>query len=110
MKGTISSRESRSTGTGKGKGKAKGKGRREKKKDNDFAKFPQSPSSDAEAIESVDVASIEALRKEEEQVRLEEEVEIEQKRLAAQKLARSRGLSVKADVEVGYYHVLIAFA
>jgi hypothetical protein len=109
MKGTISSRESRSTGTGKGKGKAKGKRKKEGGQESAIAKLPHSPSSDAEAIEPPDMASIEVLRAEEEQARIEEEEEIERKRLAAQTLARSRGLSVNVEDEVGYCHLSITF-
>lgn len=76
--GTTSSRES------------KGKSKRESKERSSLG-------SDVEVI-STDVPSMADLQKEEERVRLEEEAEIARKRLAAHKLAVSRGLEPEDDL------------
>lgn len=92
---TISSKDSKSTGKGKGKGK--GKGRKEGK--NGATKSIRSVSSDPEVVETTEISSLADLKNAEEQARLEEEAEIERKRVAAQKLAASRGLN-KIDSDV----------
>ena len=79
---TVSSRDSKSTG--------KGKGRRDGKKA--ATKSIRSVPSDPEIIETTEISSLVDLKNADEQARLEEEAEIERKRIAAQKLAASRGL------------------
>ena len=81
---TVSSKDSRSTGKGKGKGRKNGK--------KAGSKSVHSVSSDPEVVETTEISSLVDLKNAEEQARLEEEAEIERKRVAAQKLAASWGL------------------
>ncbi|KKZ63119.1 hypothetical protein EMCG_02496 [[Emmonsia] crescens] len=90
MKTTVSSKDSRTSGKGKGK-------RRRNSRRNISSKSPRSPVSDGEMVETMQIPSMLDLKREEEQARYEEEIEIERKRQAAQKLARKRGLSVNED-------------
>ncbi|EEH18039.2 hypothetical protein PABG_00602 [Paracoccidioides brasiliensis Pb03] len=90
MKTTFSSKGSRISG------KAEGKRRRNSKR-NPSSTSPRSPSPDGEMIETVQIPSMLDLKREEEQAQYDEEMEIERKRQAAQKLARSRGLSINTD-------------
>ncbi|KLJ11204.1 hypothetical protein EMPG_13514 [Blastomyces silverae] len=90
MKTTESSKDSRTSRKGKGK-------RRRNSRRTISSKSPKSPVSDGEMIETTQIPSILDLKREEEQARYEEEMEIERKRQAAQRLARERGLSVNED-------------
>ena len=88
----VVSRTSTRTGSSKST-RATGKTRRSTSR-----KDPQSP--ETISIEEAEPRSTADLQREEELVREEEEIQIERKREAAQKLARSRGLSA-ADSKVG---------
>ncbi|QSS52463.1 hypothetical protein I7I53_08098 [Histoplasma capsulatum var. duboisii H88] len=90
MKTTESSKDSRTSGKGKGK-------RRKNRRRTVSSKSPKSPVSDGEMRETTQIPSLLDLKREEEQVRYKEEMEIDRKRQAAQKLARERGLSVDED-------------
>ena len=79
--GTEDSKSTRSKGQGKGKTRRKGS-------------HPQSDSPASGPTGTLDVPTLEDLKREEERARIEEEREIERKRKAAEKLARERGLSV----------------
>ncbi|KAL1961013.1 hypothetical protein VTO42DRAFT_4901 [Malbranchea cinnamomea] len=81
-KETISSRDSKSTSKSKGK----------RPRASTRVRTPRSPASDGDLVEPLDTPTVEDLKREEERVRIEEEAEVERKRLAAQKLARQRGL------------------
>lgn len=106
MKTTESSKDSRTSGKGKGK-------RRKNRRRTVSSKSPKSPVSDGEMRETTQIPSLLDLKREEEQVRYKEEMEIDRKRQAAQKLARERGLSVDEDNgEVNkspFYSVLSSF-
>lgn len=88
---TISSKDSKSTEKGKGKGKGRKKGKKT------GSKSLHSVSSDPEVIETTEISSLVDLKNAEEHARLEEEAEIERKRVAAEKLAASRGLNRDRD-------------
>lgn len=106
MKTTESSKDSRTSGKGKGK-------RRKNRRRTVSSKSPKSPVSDGEMRETTQIPSLLDLKREEEQARYKEEMEIDRKRQAAQKLARERGLSVDEDNgEVNkspFYSVLSSF-
>ncbi|EAS30034.1 uncharacterized protein CIMG_08780 [Coccidioides immitis RS] len=88
VSGTSISGGSRHTG--------KGKGRRGTRRNTTASKKSSEASSGVNTIDqaALPVPSIADLQREEEQVQMEEEMEIERKRQAAQRLARRRGLSV----------------
>ncbi|PGH14726.1 hypothetical protein AJ79_02892 [Helicocarpus griseus UAMH5409] len=90
MKTTVSSKNSKTSGKGKGK-------RRRNSRKTISSRSPRSPASDGEMVETVQIPSMLDLKKEEEQARYEEELEIERKRQAAQELARTRGLSANNE-------------
>ncbi|KAK2809164.1 hypothetical protein FQN50_003999 [Emmonsiellopsis sp. PD_5] len=90
MKTTGSSKNSKTSGKGKGK-------RRRNSRKTVSSKSPRSSASDGDMVETVHIPSMLDLKREEEQAQYEEELQIEQKRLAAQKLARTRGLSISKD-------------
>ncbi|KAF3480852.1 uncharacterized protein GIQ15_06199 [Arthroderma uncinatum] len=92
-KGTTSSRTSN---TSKGKGKRRKRDRGLKRR-RTMSKSSHSTSELDTSImiePATDVASLADLRREEEEVRLEEEAAIERRRLAAQDLAKQKGLSL----------------
>ncbi|OJD17901.1 hypothetical protein ACJ73_08762 [Blastomyces percursus] len=76
MKTTESSKDSRTSGKGKGK-------RRRNSRRTISSKSPKSPVSDGEMIETTQIPSMLDLKREEEQARYAEEMEIERKRQAA---------------------------
>lgn len=86
----IFRRSTSGTSDSKSTSKSKGKGRRSSTR----TKGSQSPASDPDVVESVEAPTMEDMKREEERLRVEEEIEIEHKRRAAGKLARQRGLSV----------------
>lgn len=98
-KGTNSPRESKSSSAG-------GKGKKGRKRSTTTLKSSTNSASEVEALDSLHISTIEDLKLEEERARAQEEEELEQRRLAAQDLARKRGLSIDGDDDQVNIHTI----